>query len=44
MFYQVFDRGFMRDGEGREIDFTNSVIILTSNLGADHIMDLCRTI
>jgi type VI secretion system protein VasG len=40
MFYQVFDRGFMRDGEGREIDFTNSVIILTSNLGADHIMDL----
>ncbi len=40
MFYQVFDRGFMRDGEGREIDFTNTVIILTSNLGSDHIMDI----
>ena len=40
MFYQVFDRGFMRDGEGREIDFTNSVIILTSNLGSDRIMEL----
>jgi type VI secretion system protein VasG len=40
MFYQVFDRGFMRDGEGREIDFTNSVIIMTSNLGADRIMEL----
>jgi type VI secretion system protein VasG len=40
MFYQVFDRGSMRDGEGREIDFTNSVIILTSNLGSDRIMEL----
>lgn len=40
MFYQVFDRGFMRDGEGREIDFTNTVIILTSNLGADHVMEI----
>jgi type VI secretion system protein VasG len=43
MFYQVFDRGFMRDGEGREIDFTNSVIILTSNLGSDHIMELWQS-
>ncbi|MBU1424460.1 MAG: type VI secretion system ATPase TssH [Gammaproteobacteria bacterium] len=43
MFYQVFDRGFMRDGEGREIDFTNSVIIMTSNLGADRIMDLWQS-
>jgi type VI secretion system protein VasG len=43
MFYQVFDRGFMRDGEGREIDFTNTVIILTSNLGSDHIMDLWQS-
>jgi type VI secretion system protein VasG len=41
MFYQVFDRGFMRDGEGREIDFKNTVIIMTSNLGAQAILDLC---
>ena len=40
MFFQVFDRGIMRDGEGREIDFTNTVIIMTSNLGSDHIMEL----
>ena len=40
MFFQVFDRGVMRDGEGREIDFTNTVIIMTSNLGSDHIMEL----
>ncbi|WP_373224929.1 type VI secretion system ATPase TssH [Enterobacter cloacae complex sp. ESBL7] len=38
LFYQVFDRGFMRDGEGREIDFRNTVILMTSNLGSDHIM------
>ncbi|WP_374979338.1 type VI secretion system ATPase TssH [Pseudomonas solani] len=35
LFYQVFDRGFMRDGEGREIDFRNTVILMTSNLGGD---------
>ncbi|MFN3355094.1 MAG: type VI secretion system ATPase TssH [Pseudomonas sp.] len=35
VFYQVFDRGFMRDGEGREIDFRNTVILMTSNLGSD---------
>ena len=40
VFYQVFDRGFMRDGEGREIDFRNTVILMTSNLGSDHIMQL----
>ncbi|MEL4014415.1 type VI secretion system ATPase TssH [Dryocola clanedunensis] len=40
LFYQVFDRGFMRDGEGREIDFRNTVILMTSNLGSDHIMQL----
>ncbi|SAK64708.1 type VI secretion system ATPase TssH [Caballeronia ptereochthonis] len=39
MFYQVFDRGSMRDGEGREIDFRNSVILVTSNLGSEHIHD-----
>jgi type VI secretion system protein VasG len=41
LFYQVFDRGFMRDGEGREIDFKNTVLIMTSNLGAEAILDLC---
>jgi len=40
LFYQVFDRGFMRDGEGREIDFRNTVIIMTSNLGSDALMQL----
>ncbi|MEH5399371.1 AAA family ATPase, partial [Escherichia coli] len=38
LFYQVFDRGFMRDGEGREIDFRNTVILMTSNLGSDLLM------
>ncbi len=37
LFYQVFDKGFMRDGEGREIDFKNTVIIMTSNLASDII-------
>ncbi|MEY0489684.1 type VI secretion system ATPase TssH [Proteus terrae] len=36
--YQVFDRGFMRDGEGREIDFRNTVILMTANLGSDCLM------
>ncbi|CAK9886298.1 MAG: Protein ClpV1 [Candidatus Erwinia impunctatus] len=40
LFYQVFDRGFMRDGEGREIDFRNTVILMTSNLGSDLLMEL----
>ncbi|MGX6998909.1 type VI secretion system ATPase TssH [Caballeronia sp. KNU42] len=38
IFYRVFDRGFMRDGEGRLIDFRNTVIVMTSNLGSDLIM------
>lgn len=38
LFYQVFDRGFMRDGEGREIDFRNTVILMTSNLGSEPLM------
>ncbi|VAW76160.1 ClpB-like protein [hydrothermal vent metagenome] len=37
MFYQVFDRGFMRDGEGREIDFKNTVILMTSNIGSTEV-------
>lgn len=40
LFYQVFDCGFMRDGEGREIDFRNTVILMTANLGSDHLMQL----
>ena len=40
LFYQVFDRGVMRDGEGREIDFRNTVILMTSNLGSDLIMQM----
>jgi type VI secretion system protein VasG len=38
LFFQVFDRGFMRDGEGRVIDFRNTVILMTSNLGSGEIM------
>lgn len=38
MFYQVFDKGMMRDGEGRDINFRNTVILMTSNLGSDTIM------
>jgi type VI secretion system protein VasG len=38
LFYQVFDKGTLEDGEGRRIDFKNTVIILTSNLGTDTIM------
>ncbi|GAA4427580.1 type VI secretion system ATPase TssH [Bremerella cremea] len=42
IFYQVFDKGHMKDGEGRDIDFKNTVIIMTSNAGTDLIMSLCR--
>lgn len=40
LFYQVFDKGVLEDGEGRRIDFKNTLIILTSNLGTDTIMKL----
>ena len=40
VFFQVFDKGMMKDGEGRDIDFKNTVIIMTSNLGTDLIMRL----
>jgi type VI secretion system protein VasG len=40
LFFQVFDKGRMEDGEGREIDFKNCVIILTTNAGTDTIMKL----
>lgn len=42
IFYQVFDKGMMRDGEGREIDFKNTVIIMTSNLGAEELLNLLQ--
>ena len=41
LFYQVFDKGVLEDGEGREIDFKNTVILLTSNVATDTIMKLC---
>ena len=41
LFYQVFDKGLMEDGEGREIDFKNNIIILTSNACTDAMMKLC---
>jgi len=41
VFYQVFDKGMLRDGEGRDIDFKNTVIIMTSNAGTDAIHKLC---
>ncbi|WP_376099413.1 type VI secretion system ATPase TssH [Roseomonas sp. CCTCC AB2023176] len=41
IFYNVFDKGNMKDGEGRDIDFRNSVIIMTSNAGTDTIAKLC---
>jgi len=40
LFYQVFDKGMMEDGEGREIDFKNTIIILTSNACTDLLMKL----
>jgi len=41
LFYQVFDKGTLADGEGRAIDFKNTVIFLTSNLATDVITELC---
>ncbi|HTK00298.1 MAG TPA: type VI secretion system ATPase TssH [Bordetella sp.] len=41
VFYQVFDKGWMEDGEGRVIDFRNCLILLTTNAGADVIEHLC---
>jgi len=42
IFYQVFDKGWMEDGEGRRIDFRNTTILLTSNTGAELIERLCE--
>jgi type VI secretion system protein VasG len=42
IFFQVFDKGVMEDGEGRLIDFKNTLILLTSNVGSDLIMGMCK--
>ncbi|MBO9648225.1 MAG: type VI secretion system ATPase TssH [Variovorax sp.] len=42
IFFQVFDKGWMEDGEGRRIDFRNCTILLTSNTGSDLISSLCE--
>ena len=42
MFFQVFDKGYMEDGEGRFIDFKNTLIILTTNAGTELIGKLCQ--
>lgn len=41
LFYQIFDKGLANDGEGREIDFRNTLILMTSNLGSQRIDQLC---
>jgi type VI secretion system protein VasG len=42
LFFQVFDKGAMEDGEGRRIDFRNTLILLTTNAGTELIANLCR--
>jgi type VI secretion system protein VasG len=42
IFFQVFDKGWMEDAEGRHIDFRNTLILLTSNVGTELVMQLCR--
>jgi type VI secretion system protein VasG len=42
MFFQVFDKGFMEDGEGRFIDFKNTLILLTTNAGTELIASMCK--
>jgi len=41
IFFQVFDKGWMEDGEGRLIDFKNTIILLTTNVGSEVIMNSC---
>jgi type VI secretion system protein VasG len=43
LFYQIFDKGLATDGEGREIDFRNTLILMTSNLGSERISELCKS-
>jgi type VI secretion system protein VasG len=42
IFFQVFDKGWMEDGEGRVIDFKNTLILLTTNVGSELIMNMCK--
>jgi type VI secretion system protein VasG len=42
IFFQVFDKGWMEDGEGRMIDFKNTIILLTTNAGSELIMNMCK--
>ena len=42
IFFQVFDKGWMEDGEGRYIDFKNTIILLTTNVGTDLIVSMCK--
>jgi len=42
IFFQVFDKGMMEDGEGRLVDFKNTIILLTTNVGSDLIMNMCK--
>jgi len=42
IFFQVFDKGVMEDGEGRLIDFKNTLILLTTNVGTELIMNMCK--
>lgn len=42
VFFQVFDKGMMKDGEGRDIDFKNSVILMTTNAGTETMMDYAQ--
>jgi type VI secretion system protein VasG len=42
IFFQVFDKGWMEDGEGRSIDFKNTLILLTTNIGTDLIANMCK--
>jgi type VI secretion system protein VasG len=42
LFFQVFDKGWMEDGEGRRIDFKNTIILLTTNIGTELIVNMCK--
>jgi type VI secretion system protein VasG len=42
LFFQVFDKGWMEDGQGTRVDFKNTIILLTSNAGSDVLMNLCE--
>jgi type VI secretion system protein VasG len=42
LFFQVFDKGWMEDGQGTRVEFKNTIILLTSNVGSDVVMRMCR--